>query len=486
MSRNPVHNQASMQEKWIRQLKNEHKISEGERILIALSGGKDSVCLLLLFDGAKEKLGVELGACHVHHGIRGEEADRDAAFCRVLCEEHGIPFFLRKADVPAIAAKEKKGLEETARMVRYALLEEVAAENGYDKIATAHTASDQAETILFHLVRGSGFRGLKGIAAGRGCLVRPLLHFSSQEIQEFIAKNSVKHTWDSTNTDTIYTRNYLRAEILPALQKINPRVENALNRLGETANWMQALIKKECDRIETENGVFFTDGEAPLAALQPLCREESGYPVLYEALSRMAEKQNIAIDFTHFSSVLSLLKTPSRGKIIEIEKKIAFHIKGEKLVCEAAPHPGNLVESEMPLHEGTQFFGKDRLEIRISPKYSGKSKNIHKKLLIIHLASDKIKSGLSARAFRAGDRIRMNGMNRSVKKLLCDAHIPREYRSTLPLICDEEEIVWIPYFGLCDKARPENATEWREISLSGGKLSEIGQYIDQEKKTDAD
>ena len=186
----------------------------GDRVLIGLSGGADSACLTVVLWHLAEKLSVSLGAFHVNHGIRGKEADADALFSEGLCEKLGIPFFFVKEDVPALAKEQKAGLEEAGRELRYRTAERIAKEQGYTKIALAHQQNDVAETLLFHLFRGSSVTGLASIPAKRGKIIRPLLRCDRGEIEAYLKEKGIAYCTDSTNAGTEYTRNKIRHRIL--------------------------------------------------------------------------------------------------------------------------------------------------------------------------------------------------------------------------------------------------------------------------------
>ena len=191
----------------------------GCTVLCAVSGGADSVCLLDLV----RRLGdVTVLCAHFDHGIRGAESARDAAFVEALCKEWAVPFFPGRGDVPAYAAANGLSIETAAREMRYAFLERTAKEQGADVIATAHNLNDNAETILFRMARGTGLRGLTGIPARRGRIVRPLLHTPRRDIEEYLTARGIPHVEDSTNTETDAARNRIRLDVLPRLESIHP------------------------------------------------------------------------------------------------------------------------------------------------------------------------------------------------------------------------------------------------------------------------
>ncbi|MBO5403301.1 MAG: tRNA lysidine(34) synthetase TilS, partial [Clostridia bacterium] len=199
-------------------------------ILVALSGGADSVCLL----SALLECEAAVSAFHLNHGIRGEEADRDEEFCRSLCNRLGVPFSSERADIPAISAEKGIGIEEAARNVRYDKLNREATRINADYIATAHNADDNVETVIFNLVRGCSPDGLCGIPKIRGNIIRPLLDSTREEIEEYLCKKGLSFVTDSTNSDIAYTRNKIRHSVLPVLRSINPAISASVARMCES------------------------------------------------------------------------------------------------------------------------------------------------------------------------------------------------------------------------------------------------------------
>ena len=194
-------------------------IKKDDCITAALSGGADSVCLLIILKELSDKYSFTLDALHINHCIRGKESDRDEEFCRNLCKKYDIPLTVIRTDVPAAAAESKKSLEETARDIRYKAFEKHAGDKG--KIATAHTVSDNAETVILNMARGTGLKGLCGIPPVRDNIIRPLIDVTRQQIEDYLKSMNQGFVTDSTNLSDDYTRNRIRHKIIPELLKIN-------------------------------------------------------------------------------------------------------------------------------------------------------------------------------------------------------------------------------------------------------------------------
>ena len=230
-----------MKEKILGTIKKYAMLSDGESVVVGVSGGKDSVVLLDVLCRLRQDLDLTLIAVHVNHGIRGEEADGDEAFVKAVCAQKGVECRVFHFDIPALAREEGIGLELCGRNKRYEAFESI----GVDKIATAHTLSDSVETLLFHLARGSGLDGLGGIAPVRNNIIRPLIECSSEEIKTYALENALSFREDATNASNLYTRNYIRNEIIPLFKQINPSVETHCAHtallLREQAQFIQSL-----------------------------------------------------------------------------------------------------------------------------------------------------------------------------------------------------------------------------------------------------
>ena len=267
-----------MEQKVLQYLRENDLLRGGDDVTVALSGGADSAALLWCLRKLAPALGIRLRAAHFHHGLRGPEADRDAEFCRELCARWEIPFLLGRGDAAAEAAKTGRSLEEAARVLRYAFLEQ----NAPGLIATAHNADDNVETLLMHLLRGTGPRGLGGIPPRRGRVIRPLLSCTRAEILALLDREGLPHVEDSSNAGDDCLRNRLRHRVIPLLRRENPKLAGTV---GRTA----ALVRAEdacLSRLAAEAAEGCRAGEgwsvSGLLALDPVLRSRILSSVLWD------------------------------------------------------------------------------------------------------------------------------------------------------------------------------------------------------------
>jgi len=393
---------------------------ENGRILVALSGGGDSVCLLSVLKG----LGADICAFHLNHGIRGEEADRDQDFCRRLCEKLSVPFYTKKVDIPALSKEDGKGLEETARVVRYQLLDDAANETKSRYIATAHNGDDNTETVIFNLVRGCGADGLCGIPAIRGRIIRPLLNSTRAEIDIYLKELQLQYVTDSTNSDESYTRNKIRHSVMPVLRSINPSVVTAVSRL--------------CESVKNDKSFFeeaLSDSEDKLPADLPLSLLTRQISKRYEA------KTGLSLDFSHINEIAEAVK-----------KRICttFDLPGK--VCVYVYYGGYSFEKRMvsaqyriPVTAGITEIPQKNIKI-----FYG-NENVYKLSTSVAVDCGKIVGSLYARPRMEGDRIKVFGVSKSVRKEFINKKIPLCVRNDIPVICDDEGIVYVPYIGADDR-----------------------------------
>ncbi len=377
----------------------------GDRVICAVSGGADSVALLFALYLLKEKLGISLSAAHFNHGLRGGESDRDEAFVRDFCHRYDIPLRCGRGMV----TPGKKGLEAAARDARYAFLQALPG-----KIATAHTADDNAETVLMHLVRGTGLKGLGGIAPVRDRLVRPILGVTRTEVLAFLAEYNLTYVTDSSNETDDFLRNRLRHRVVPLLKQENPR-------LAENLSQMALRLRQDGDALRQEAQ---TD-VAVLKKMHPALRSRALAAFLEQCGVREPEAEHIALTESLVFSTKPSAKANLPGGIticrnygqLECSRE-ASAVKPVRLNC-----PG---VTQIP-----------ELELQVRCEY-GKQPVQSKDCFTVAPVGT-----LELRTRLPGDTIRLSGGTKSLKKLFIDKKIPASQRDRIPVIADEKGVLGV-------------------------------------------
>lgn len=424
----------------------EDLLGPGERVLVGLSGGADSVALLHFL---RFRLGCGVSACHVNHGLRGAESLRDEEFARKLCAEWGIPFYLRRGDIRRFAEESGCSVEEAGRDFRYACFEECRLETGAEKIATAHTRSDQAETLLLNLLRGSGLQGLCGIPPKRGRIVRPLLRVSREEVEEYCCRWGLAYVTDSSNASLEYTRNRIRLELLPLLRELNPQAEQALAQAAEILRPDAAYLTEMADRLLEES------------------RQEKGWQVSVLAGAPSGLRRQAAWGLLKQLGIPpSFIRVQELDRVIRRESARAeagkgrYFVRRKGLLCleEAEGCP----PYSFPLEQGEFALpcGECYRAMAIPVENAGSSKKVYKKLLYLLLDYDKIKGKALLRQRLPGDRIRLagRGCSKSLKKLQNEAGLSRYEREAFPVLADEEGCVAAFPFGIAERVRADDSS----------------------------
>ncbi len=416
-------------------------IPEGVSVLCAVSGGADSMCLLHWLNSAKEALGIRLQAAHYNHHLRGDESDRDERFVRDCCQEWGVPLICGEGDVSARAAEMGTGVEETAREMRYTFLQKTARQVDADLIAVAHNADDNVETVLLHLIRGSGLTGLTGMLPRRDNIVRPLLTTTRADIEDYCSRCGVPYVQDSTNADDTYSRNRVRHRIIPELTAMNPRfVENSvklLERLRDDENYLisqtnviYASARKEGERVILPASVI---GEMPDALA----------PRAVRRLLAQVGQENCSA--AHLESVIALCRTKDPSARVSLPGVSVCRMYDE-LVFVPAGSEEKIPEPVLVCPEGVTCYGDTGWSIRCSKTEcpADGSKNPDS----FFLACDKINGPLILRPRQTGDQIKLPGRGtKTVKKLLIDEKVPLAHRQLLPVLADGDGVLALASFG---------------------------------------
>lgn len=307
-------------------------IKYGDNIVVGVSGGPDSMTLLNVLCSLKETLQIHLFVAHINHQIR-KEAKQDEEYVKDFCAAHQIPFFVLEKDVVQLAKEQKIGTEEAGRKVRYDFFEEICKKVNASKIATAHTANDQAETILMNLMRGSGTNGLKGMEVKRGKYIRPLLEITRQEIEQYCQKQQLNPRIDQTNQENVYTRNRIRNELIPYIEKnFNPSIVTSLNRLSEIVKEQEEYMEKVVEKAYLE--IMLEQNEEQIVldlkkftSLEIVIKKRI---LLYTITKLFGTSQGI--EKIHIEDMLKLCENNIGNKYLIPNKKMKILVKNKKII----------------------------------------------------------------------------------------------------------------------------------------------------------
>lgn len=450
-------------------------IQENAWVLAGVSGGGDSMTMLHMLLRLRQELGFSLRVVHVHHGIRGEEADRDAAMVEKICGQWGVPFICRRFDVPSLALSWKCGTEEAGRMVRQKAFQEEAALLNTDnyQIALAHNQDDLAETLLFHLSRGSGIRGLASMRPVVGKVIRPLLCLRRQEIDHYLKENEIFYVTDSTNLTDDYTRNKIRHKILPEIEKeLNPKAGEHMAKTARILSMAEDYFTRKgrelLDRCKKEEQGILIGME--IFQEDPLIVSYGIMEAFYLLSSRRRDFSAV-----HVQSVLSLAKNQA-GSCCSLPYRLMGIRKYEGVWIGKQTEQEN---RQLFFHEEWEIFpGKkaDTLlgtfETRIF-LYQGEK--IPEKKYTKWLDYDKIKNKLSVRTRRPGDFLVIDrkGNRKKLNRCMIDEKIPREKREEIPLLTCEGEVLWIIGGRISEEYKiTQNTRKVLEVKYQGGCCNE--------------
>ncbi|MBQ7329624.1 MAG: tRNA lysidine(34) synthetase TilS [Oscillospiraceae bacterium] len=384
-------------------------VNPGDNVVCAVSGGADSMALLWAMYLLKDKLNIRLSAAHFNHRLRGEESDRDEAFVADFCKGYGIDFIAGSGNVVA----GPKGLEAAAREARYAFLRSLPG-----KIATAHTASDNAETVLLHLVRGTGLKGLGGVTPVNGCVIRPMLTVTREEVLAFLEEYSIPFVEDSSNGEDDFLRNRLRHHIVPQLKKENPS-------LSQNLSAMALRLRQDEDALDTIAEEMYTNKVTDLLALHSAIRSR----VLAKILLKAGVKEPEA---AHIAALEGLLISPKPSAKAEFPGDVTIARNYDML--ETALKTEGITARELTNELSIAGY-------RITCEPNTRSEQTAWSFAVVPQGK------MMIRCRQEGDTIRLNAGTKSLKKLFIDKKIPESLRNTIPVIADAAGVLGVAGIG---------------------------------------
>lgn len=427
-------------------------IQHGDKVLIALSGGADSVCLFHIFYCLSKELNFSFAAAHLNHSLR-DAADKDEEFVKQLCGAYGINIYTKKEDISQLAAKTGRTLEEAGRAARYIFFHEIAEKIGFTGIATAHNQNDNAETVLLNILRGTGTDGLCGIPYVReDGIIRPLLQVSRAEIEAYCVENDLNFRTDESNANNVFTRNRVRNELIPFLQeKFNPNIIEGLTNLTENVSEDAEFINSYAQRL-------FERLDSPMPKRTPIMLHIDSLRMIQRSirtrLIRLAvskvENHNVELSKKHVDSVQELLEKQT-GTGVDLPNGLRAEVRYGWLIFEKK---AQFVKKNVEISKKNEFCIEVDIEKSYNIKIIGKKftfsvsdiGKMEKAEHITLLDYDAIQGiPLYLRSRRYGDKLSIysDGRRKSIKSLLIDRKIPKEARDEFPLLCSGDEVLAI-------------------------------------------
>lgn len=422
-------------------------------VIVGLSGGADSVALTHYL---KFVLNQNIIACHINHHLRGEESDRDMAFVSALCDEWKIPCYIKEENIEGYAKNYKMTLEEAGREVRYETFKELLISQKAQKIATAHTLSDSAETIILNLTRGTGIKGICGIPPVRGEIIRPMILTTREEVEEYCKQNSLIYVDDSTNLCDDFSRNKIRHNVIPVLKEINRGFYSNIKRTIR-------LMSEDCDYFDhqTSDAAFFCrrneNGSYDISTLST--QEKS---IRTRVLASMLEENKIERSFYLLQRLDSILKT---GGKINVASNLFAIISNGTLSFSPPDDEIEYFEEQVDLSVDESEFLSPALEkFKISIidyDVLNDSKKVYKNLLYLCIDYDKIKGKLLVRQRTTGDEIEFSHRagKKTLKKFFIDEKLSAYEKSKVPVFVDDEGVIGVFGFGVSIRATATTSTK---------------------------
>jgi len=414
-------------------------VSQNDRVIVGVSGGIDSTILLDLLMELKQRRQFEMAVAHVNHKLRGDESDEDETFVKNLADNYGIECFTHAADTRAFMVEHKTSIQVSAREIRYKFFQTVKILKNFTKIATAHNANDNAETVLFNLLRGSGTNGLGGIPINRGDIIRPLLFADRKEIEQYAKLKSIQFRLDSSNTKDYYTRNIIRHSLLPQIQgKINPGVVNTLNRTAAIFQELGSFINHEIEILYPNVAKVFDDEKLVL----DIFKLKNSLLFIQENVIIKALKDFVHGEVEHAKvhAIMDLLSSES-GTSIEIGNDVVVYRDRYNLVfIKEQKEPVDFIAEIIPgkKYEFEEFYINTELVERSDVHFSLSP-------VVEFVDADSAGEILTLRSWHSGDSFIPIGMkgHKKMSDFLVDLKIPIYQKNNVLVLASRDGIIWV-------------------------------------------
>lgn len=412
-------------------------VKEYDTILIALSGGADSVFALLFFIKFAKKFKIKISALHINHNLRGEDSDNDEKFCEELCSKHSIPLYKFRIDISKIAAHKKTSIEETGRNVRYKIFDDLIKSKSYNKIVTAHHSDDNVETILFNLFRGSGLKGLSGIPVIRGEIIRPLLSITKNEILEYLTSINQKYREDASNRDEVYKRNFIRNNLIPSIKKnLNPNVSEVINNISKIGINLSKLQNQFIDYLIDDFVIIKKDYVDVILDKTSRINEDIFGLLLIQVINK---NFGIEIESANIAALLKL-KNMQPGKSVELKKGLICLREREsfRFYLNQIEEPNEII---LKIDEEVKLFDKTI----IIKKIKKIPKNFNSDGKTEYICGDNLDNCFILKVWKKGDKFFPLGMNRpkNVSDFLTDEKISGFEKKQQLVLKNRNNIVWV-------------------------------------------
>ncbi|HHZ00667.1 MAG TPA: tRNA lysidine(34) synthetase TilS [Tissierellia bacterium] len=453
---------------------NKKLIIDGDNILIALSGGPDSVFLFHNLRKLKDIISFNLYASHINHMYRGKDAMHDEEFVRDLCQKYGVRLFVKRKNAAEYAKELKVTEEEAGRVLRYGFFNENLSQIGGGKIALAHNLNDQAETVLQRLIRGTGIDGLSAMSFQKGNLIRPMLNVSRDEIMAYLHENNYQYCIDITNSQDIYGRNKIRLNLIPYLEKnFSPNIQATLSRMAEAMERDKKIIEKYID-IKFKELLKDRSGSKlvlDLNLLRALDVGERGR-IIRRGIEEL-KGNTVNVEMKHIDNAISLMDAGKTGKKIDLTGGFTIEMSYDNFIINKGLDKVPEFEYNIALNEITHIKEVNKtLLARVFEAGTETWEDTEDKDSFC-VDFDLVKGSLTVRNRRPGDSITPCGMegSKKVKDVFIDLKIPKEERDSRLIVADDENIIWLEGYRINDKYKINESTK-KILKISTGRQYE--------------